>query len=114
MNLSLVDGGLRSGCRVRPTRWIQLVVGNRAAVLLRSVGGQVLCSHTGGVLDGEREEKKKRKEQEKGIMVDKVKPSLNRCTSRTTAEPRYLHTPLKKKSFYSYWHKIRLNASYFY
>lgn len=47
---SLVDWGLWSGSWVRPAGRVQLIVGNGASVLVRSVGGQVLCSHTGGVL----------------------------------------------------------------
>lgn len=35
---------------MRPAGGVQLVVGNRASVLVWAVGGQVLCSHTGGVL----------------------------------------------------------------
>lgn len=46
----LVNRGLWSGGGVGPTSRIQLVVGNGASVLVRSVGGEVLCSHTGGVL----------------------------------------------------------------
>lgn len=38
-----------SGSGVRSASRVQLVVGNRASVLVRSVGGKVLRSHTGGV-----------------------------------------------------------------
>lgn len=47
---SLVDRRLWSGGGVRPVGRVQLVIGDGASVLVRSVGGQVLCSHTGGVL----------------------------------------------------------------
>lgn len=48
---SLVNRGLWPGGGVGPTGGIQLVVGNGASVLVRSVGGEVLGSHTGGVLE---------------------------------------------------------------
>ena len=47
---SLVDRGLGSGGGVGPAARVQLVVGDGASVLFGSVGGQVLCSHTRGVL----------------------------------------------------------------
>ncbi|KAF3852582.1 hypothetical protein F7725_005937 [Dissostichus mawsoni] len=45
-----LDRGLGSGGGVGPAARVQLVVGDGASVLVGSVGGQVLCSHTRGVL----------------------------------------------------------------
>lgn len=43
---------------MRPASGIQLIVGNRASVLVWSVGGEVLCSHTGGVLRRQETQRK--------------------------------------------------------
>ena len=71
---------------MRPAGRVQLVVGNGASVLVRSVGGQVLRSHTRGVLKrledgeekqnkmerGERERERKRREDVKGGVGESV------------------------------------------
>lgn len=63
-----MDRGLWSGSGVRSAGRIQLVIGNRAAILVRSVGSQVLCSHTGGVLKRERGHRRREGTQEKKTM----------------------------------------------
>lgn len=45
-----VDRRLGSDSGVGPAGGVQLIVGDGAAVLIRAVGGQVLGSHTGRVL----------------------------------------------------------------
>lgn len=68
---SLVDRRLWSGGGVRPVGRVQLVIGDGASVLVRSVGGQVLCSHTGGVLKRVEGGRGKRKETQEGLMLEK-------------------------------------------
>lgn len=54
-----------------PAGRVQLVVGNRASVLVGAVGGQVLCSHTRGVLRWVEGGRGKRKETQEGLMLGK-------------------------------------------
>lgn len=48
-----------------------MVVGNRASVLVWAVGGQVLGSHTGGVLRWVEGGRGKRKKTQEGLMLGK-------------------------------------------
>lgn len=59
-----------------------MVIGNGASVLIRSVGGQVLRSHTGGVLNDRWDKKKK------GVGVEKVKQVERSIWKRKRREDR--------------------------
>lgn len=65
----LVDRGLWSGSGVRSARRVQLFIRNRASVLVWSVGGQILGSHTRGVLKFGSEEISRTNNEKKRSVV---------------------------------------------